>query len=318
MQRVNRSSAVLSLPAPPAGGTPGYFTGGNPGIGQAATVPGFEWFNGVQEELIGMLTRAGITPAQADLTQLRQSLDRLYGGGLRTVAANTTLTADDAGLVLVDASGGARTITLPAASAMNARPMLFRVVKIDASANAVTVQRAGTDTIEGGTSIVINGQWANAMIVSSGVNTWFNAIRPPVAMVLVNRMTTQAIPNVTNTAISWENVQINEVGIYNAGNPTRLTVPVGFSRARFTAGVFWAPNNTGTRNVTIRKNLAGGGFTDIAYDVSPAQNETGRALSSLEPVVAGDFFEMFVSHNVGAALNIGGNNATRFSLELMR
>ncbi|MFN8996079.1 MAG: hypothetical protein ACK5X3_20765, partial [Pseudomonadota bacterium] len=183
---------------------------------------------------------------------------------------------------------------------------------------AVTVQRAGTDTIEGAISIVINGQWANAMIVSNGVNTWFNALRPAVAMALVNRNTTQAIPNVTNTAISWDNVQINEVGIYNAGNPTRLTVPVGFSRARFTAGVFWAANNTGTRNVTIRKNLAGGGFTDIAYDVSPAQNETGRALSSLEPVVAGDFFEMIVSHNAGGALNIGGNNATRFTLELMR
>ena len=176
MQRVNRSSAVSSLPAAPTGGTPGYFTGGNPGLGQAATVPGFEWFNGVQEELIGMLTRAGVTPAQGDLTQLRQSLDRLYGGGLRTVVANTTLTADDAGLVLVDATGGPRTITLPAANAMNARPMLFRVVKIDVSANAVTVQRAGMDTIEGAASIVINGQWASATLISNGVNAW---IRTP-------------------------------------------------------------------------------------------------------------------------------------------
>jgi hypothetical protein len=177
MQRVNRSSAVLSLPAAPAGGTPGYFTGGNPGLGQQATVPGYEWFNGVQEELIGMLTRAGVTPAQADVTQLRQSLDRLYGGALRSVAANITLTADDAGLVMVDASGGARTITLPAASAMNARPMLFRVVKIDTSANAVTVQRAGTDTIEGATSIVVNGQWASAVLVSNGANAWVRTPR---------------------------------------------------------------------------------------------------------------------------------------------
>lgn len=176
MQRVNRPSAVATLPAAPAGGTPGYFNAGNPGIGQPATVPGYEWFNGVQEELIGMLTRAGITPAQADLTQLRQSLDRLYGGALRSVAASITLTADDAGLVLVDASGGSRTITLPAANAMNARPMLFRVVKIDASANAVTVQRAGTDTIEGAASILINGQWASATLISNGVNAW---IRTP-------------------------------------------------------------------------------------------------------------------------------------------
>jgi len=178
MQRVTRSSAVASMPAAPASpAAPGFFTGGNPGAGQQATVPGFEWFNGVQEELIGMLTRAGVTPALADVTQLRQSLDRLYGGGLATYAANATLTPADAGLVLVDASGGARTITLPAANAMNARPMPFRVVKIDASANAVTVQRAGTDTIEGATSIVIAGQWASAVLVSNGANAWVRTPR---------------------------------------------------------------------------------------------------------------------------------------------
>jgi hypothetical protein len=137
-------------------------------------VPGYEWFNGVQEELIGMLTRAGVTPALGDVTQLRQSLDRLYGGGLATYAANATLTPADAGLVLVDASGGARTITLPAASAMNARPIPIRVVKIDSSANAVTVQRAGADTIEATTSIVLSSQWASVALVSNGVNNWFS------------------------------------------------------------------------------------------------------------------------------------------------
>jgi hypothetical protein len=172
MQRVNRSSAVLSLPAAPAGGIPGYFTGGNPGLGQQATVPGYEWFNGVQEELIGMLTRAGVTPAQADLTQLRQSLDRLYGGGLRTVVANTTLTADDAGLVLVDATGGARTITLPDASAMGGRPIEFLFARTDTNAaNAVTIQRTGTNLIEGAVGRGVRPGERMRMI-SDGVAGW--------------------------------------------------------------------------------------------------------------------------------------------------
>ncbi|MCA3315199.1 MAG: hypothetical protein ING06_19280 [Roseomonas sp.] len=172
MQRVNRSSAVATLPAAPAGGTPGYFTGGNPGLGQQATVPGFEWFNGVQEELIGMLTRAGLTPAQADLTQLRQSLDRLYGGGLRTVAANVTLTADDAGLVLVDAAGGARTVTLPDASAMGGRPIEFLFARTDTNAaNAVTIQRTGTNLIEGAVSRgLLPGE--RMRMISDGVAGW--------------------------------------------------------------------------------------------------------------------------------------------------
>ena len=171
MQRVNRSSAVATLPAAPAGGTPGYFTGGNPGAGQPATVPGYEWFNAVQEEMIGMLTRAGITPAQANVTQLRQSLDRLYGGALRSVAANITLTADDAGLVLVDASGGSRTITLPAANAASGRPQSFRLVRTDNSVNTVTIQRAGADTIEGATARALRPA-ERLTLMSDGVSAW--------------------------------------------------------------------------------------------------------------------------------------------------
>jgi|GEM_PF-1559972 len=177
MQRVTRSTAAAVLPAAPASpGTPGYFTGGDPVGAVPATVPGYEWFNGVQEELVGAIARAGLTPDHADLAQLRKGMDRLYGGGLRSVAANTTLTADDAGVVLVDASGAARTITLPAAAAANARPVRIRVVKTDSSANAVTVQRAGSDTIEGATSIALTSQWSAAALMSDGVNAWVHQI----------------------------------------------------------------------------------------------------------------------------------------------
>lgn len=172
MQRVSRASAVATIPAPPAGGTPGFFTGGNPGAGQPATVPGYEWFNSVQEELLGLILRGGITASNADLAQVRKSLDRLFGGGLVTYSANTALTVDDAGVVLVDASGGARTITLPAANALGGRPIQFRIVKSDSSANAVTVQRAGTDTIEGNTSIALRYQWDSATLTSDGSGAW--------------------------------------------------------------------------------------------------------------------------------------------------
>jgi hypothetical protein len=166
----------LSLPAPPAGGTPGFFTGGNPGV-TPATTPGYEWFNGVQEELIGLILRGGISASNSDLAQVRKSLDRLFGGGLGTYSANTTLTVDDAGLVLVNASGGARTITLPAANALGGRPIRYQIEKTDNSANAVTVQRAGSDTIEGATSVVLSGQWASVTLVSDGVSGWV-ALRP--------------------------------------------------------------------------------------------------------------------------------------------
>lgn len=157
MQRVTRSTAAVALPSPPASpGTPGYFTGGDPVSNIPPTVPGYEWFNGVQEELAAIVLRAGLSLDAADLAQVRKALDRLHGGGLRTVAANLDLAADDAGVVLVDAAAASRTLTLPAVNAANGRPLRFTFVRVDgATANTVTIQRAGSDLIEGLSSITI-------------------------------------------------------------------------------------------------------------------------------------------------------------------
>ena len=172
MQRVSRSTAVPTMPAPPAGGTPGYFTGGNPGLGQAASVPGFEWFNAVQEELIGLILRGGITPSAGDVAQVRKSLDRLFGGSIASYATNATLSVNEAGLVNVDSSGGARVITLPAVNALGGRPIRFQIVKADGSANTVTVQAAGGEVIIGAASFVLSAFGDSVTLVSDGGITW--------------------------------------------------------------------------------------------------------------------------------------------------
>lgn len=171
MQRVTRTSALASLPAPPASpGTPGYFTGGNPGGGVPATVPGYEWFNGVQEELIAALSDGGLTPDAATLTQLRQSIRRLSAAGVTAVTGTTILTADAAGLVTVTVAAAA-TITLPAANAAGGRPMRLLFARLDATANTVTIQRAGSDAIEGQNTITLP-VGARMQLVSDGVSSW--------------------------------------------------------------------------------------------------------------------------------------------------
>lgn len=173
MQRVTRSSAVAAMPPRPASpASPGWFTQGNPASGIPATVPGYEWFNGVQAELIALIERSGLAPDPDTLDQVRRSLDRLHGGGVTTVSANVTLTPDSAGLVLVDASGGARTITLPATNAANGRPIQFRFVRLDATANAVTIQRAGSDTFRGGATSVTMPRSSALLLASDGASVW--------------------------------------------------------------------------------------------------------------------------------------------------
>jgi hypothetical protein len=77
MFRVDTSTAASSLPAQNTEGTPGYFSQGNAASGLAATVPGQDWFNIVQEELMAVVLAAGLTPAKATTNQVLQAIQRL-------------------------------------------------------------------------------------------------------------------------------------------------------------------------------------------------------------------------------------------------
>lgn len=82
--------------------------------------------------------------------------------------SNYTATSADG---LIQASGAAFTITLPAATG-NAGKTL-EIIKTDAStANVITISRAGTDTINGATSIKLASQWDSVTLVSDGSSKW--------------------------------------------------------------------------------------------------------------------------------------------------
>lgn len=87
MRRIDVPSAAAVAPTPPAAGTEGFFTNGNPATGTPATeVP--DWFlNMVQEELRAVVVAGGLTPSKTVWTQLRDALAVLYGGG-GNLAAN--------------------------------------------------------------------------------------------------------------------------------------------------------------------------------------------------------------------------------------
>lgn len=105
------------------------------------------------------------------------------------VTANTTLTPADRGIIEVDASGGAVTITLPPTGVnmfgVNAGyggqvigdGLAYRIVKIDSSANAVTIVPQGSDTLNGGVTTVsslgvVTGSFLSAATTYSIANQW--------------------------------------------------------------------------------------------------------------------------------------------------
>ena len=89
MQRVKRTTAVAVLPADPGGGAPGFFATPNPGGGVPATVPGYEWYNNVQEELMAVIEGQSIAPSGADRTQLRQAIAKMITSAARAVVIDS-------------------------------------------------------------------------------------------------------------------------------------------------------------------------------------------------------------------------------------
>ncbi len=75
-------------------------------------------------------------------------------GSTQTTSTSVTTTSNP--VQYVDATAWNITITLPTI----ANWQWYRIYKIDATANTVTVQRAWTDTINGGTNVVISKQYA--------------------------------------------------------------------------------------------------------------------------------------------------------------
>jgi hypothetical protein len=96
--------------------------------------------------------------------------NRLLGAQTYTLdnlSASTTLTAAHFA-VMVDASGAARTITLPAASTITGR--VYIIKKTDSSTNTVTVDGNASETIDGALTRKLYEQYESITIQSDGTN----------------------------------------------------------------------------------------------------------------------------------------------------
>lgn len=79
--RIDVATATNTLPTPAALGTEGYWTKGNPGTGTPATVMDQDWFNALQENLIGVLTAAGVSHSKSDYTTLSRAIQTIAMAG---------------------------------------------------------------------------------------------------------------------------------------------------------------------------------------------------------------------------------------------
>lgn len=108
------------------------------------------------------------------------SLSRL--GRFRDITSKTITTQTDYTLTssdeIVRFDAVLRDLTAKLPSALGDTGRTFTVVKIDGTANKVTVKPVGTETINGAGSLILQTQWAEVTLISNGIN-WIIGTRPP-------------------------------------------------------------------------------------------------------------------------------------------
>lgn len=105
----------------------------------------------------------------------------LYRDVISKVFADSPLTPllSEEGTLLfrIDTSGGNVVVNL-SDLATYAEDMKYAFVKVTADTNTITINRGGTDTIDGGTSTIINKQYeVNVLIGDSATGTWIKAVQ---------------------------------------------------------------------------------------------------------------------------------------------
>lgn len=140
-------------------------------------------------------------------------------------------------------------------------------------------------------------------------------LNPPRAQVV--RTGTQSIPDSVQTTIVWQASDYNYRAMWSAGvNPSRLTIPAnmgGLYRFNTTVEFDHDPDpqsGTGTRQVALMKN---GAIVGRLITANAGTGQAARVFYEREIVAAGgDYFEVAVYQNSGAALLINAIQTTPF------
>ena len=241
MFQIDNATAASVKPASTPPGVAGYFTDGNPAVGQAATIVPAEWLNSVMMEVINAVLGSGQSLNKASFTQLfagMQTVAKNASGnfsGQNSITAPVTLLASAAGMRTVIAASAAATLTLPL---WNTLVVGSKFYLMNSSNFPVTVAvAAGSgNTIQpltGGalTSFVI--QAASVAVVAVG-GTYFVLEEGPASLrytkefaSLVGANGYQQLPS--GLIVQWGGLTANASGI--ASGPFPVTFPNGFFRA---------------------------------------------------------------------------------------
>lgn len=135
----------------------------------------------IDEQYKAILTTSGDTDPPASPIKTWDNVSPIRANPVPSITTSakttnyTVLTTDKGFIILVDASSGAVTVTLPAA-ATAADGFYVYVMKTDSSTNAVTVDGDGAETIDGQTTFALGNQYDAGLFVTNAT-AWFVPVK---------------------------------------------------------------------------------------------------------------------------------------------
>lgn len=159
---------------------------------------------------------------------------------------------------------------------------------------------------------IFDGTFLNGAIVNNEPTTALGGVRAAT----VRRTTNLTLTSGAGAAVTWPSAVIDTGGIFNPGQPSRLTVPQGSYMCSVGAKVTYAAGAAGVRSLEILHN---GARTKIGLPAlvinAAATGETYMTVwSDPIPVQPGDYFELVVFHTQGANLDVLPLEKTWFTL----
>ncbi len=176
--------------------------------------------------------------------------------------------ADD--LIPVDGTSGGFTVTLPAASSNSGKRVTIK--RIDSTlANAIVLARAGSDTIDGATSVHLMTQYESWTLVSDGSATWHVEHHKTTTPWTAYTPTYTGFGTVSANSSFWRRVgDTLEV----SANLTTGTVPASLASASLPSGL-----NVDTAKMAIN-NASNANGPMVGYYAGNTLNNTGQVVTA--------------------------------------
>ena len=264
----------------------------------ATVTPNFNWPVPTSTDLV----KDGATAIEALGDSIDASLVDLKGGTTGQVLSKNSNTDMDF-VWVTDAAGDITGVT--AGTGISGGGTSGTVTVTNSMATAIDakgdlIAGTGADAF----SRLAVGANGLSLVTDSTTSTGLKWGSPYNIGVNLGNSTDQLANNVTEKVLAMNTEFWDTSGFHdNSTNNSRITIPAGLAgRYQFTGFATFTSNATGSRYVGIRKN--GGGSDFLSSSPGVATYSTYVNFSVIYEAGVGDYFEMLVFQNCGAALDV--------------